>query len=85
VRCQASVHLGLAGVVSVVVVGFECFLVALESLPRKTREKKGIFGGRFELRSAVVRTGRFPLSRRHRVGLFCFFFLFFGLLFWSGV
>lgn len=44
-RNQASVHLGLAGVGSTMAVGLVCFLVALESLPRKTREKKGIVGG----------------------------------------
>lgn len=42
VRCHASVHLGFAGVRSVVAAGLACFLVALESLLRKTREKNGI-------------------------------------------
>lgn len=48
VRCHASVHLGFAGVVSTVVVGFGCFLV-VESLPRKTREKKDMTEMRCEL------------------------------------
>lgn len=45
VRCHASVHLGFAGTCWTTAVGLDCFLVALESLLRKTREKKGIFGG----------------------------------------
>lgn len=42
VRCQASVHFGFAGTGFAVVAGLACFLVAVESLPRKTREKNGI-------------------------------------------
>lgn len=40
VRSQASVHLGFAGMRSVAAVGLDCFLEALASLLRKTREKK---------------------------------------------
>jgi len=43
VRCQASVHLGFAGPGSTAA-GLACLLAALESLLRKTRLKKGIFG-----------------------------------------
>lgn len=39
VRSQASVHLGFAGIKSVAVEGLDCFLEALASLLRKTREK----------------------------------------------
>lgn len=45
VRCHASVHLGFAGTGSMAAVGLACFLAALESLLRKTREKNGIFAG----------------------------------------
>lgn len=40
VRSQASVHLGFAGIRSVAADGLDCFLEALASLLRKTREKK---------------------------------------------
>jgi hypothetical protein len=42
-RCHASVHWGFAKAASLPAFCFACFLVVLESLPRKTREKKGMF------------------------------------------
>lgn len=45
VRCQASVQEGVGGVGSCSMAGdLAAFLAALESLPRKTRVKKGILG-----------------------------------------
>lgn len=40
VRSQASFHLGFAGIESVAAEDLDCFLEALASLLRKTREKK---------------------------------------------
>lgn len=68
VRVYASVHGGLAGASSAVVFFAAFLLLELDSLPRKTREKKGIFDSNFLSCSesigmaAHVKAGSFVLS-----------------------
>lgn len=56
VRCHASVHLGFAGAV-LTAVGLACFFVAVESLPRNTREKNDMSGMRLTIDFACQKTG----------------------------
>jgi hypothetical protein len=57
VRCHASVHLGFAGAVLTGAVGLTCFFVAVESLPRKTREKKDMSEMRLTIDFCVSENG----------------------------
>lgn len=76
VRCHASVHLGFAGTGSTAAVGLACFLVALESLLRKTREKNDIFA---RVGAAAIRRLRGLVEcKLVRFATLFFFFLFRG-------
>ena len=70
VRSHASVHLGFAGAV-LTVVGLACFFVAVESLPRNTREKKDMSGMRLTIDFCVSENG---LWGRNEGPLFLFLF-----------